>query len=172
MAVYPLPPGLAGLEDLGQQDLSSVSDVSFLPSLTTGGIFGHNVRGLLLAALLAVVSLGVLAILLLMLPLVVVGFFAGQVAWLGYSPLAFVAAFFLPHGLFEIPAAVVATAFALRIGASVTATREGLTVGEGLVAAVAEFAKVFLFLVIPLLLVAAFVEANLTPQIVIWVYGG
>jgi uncharacterized membrane protein SpoIIM required for sporulation len=101
-----------------------------------------------------------------------VGFFAGQMAWLGYNPLAFVAAFVLPHGLFEIPAAVIATAFALRIGASVTAPREGLTVGEGLVAAIADFVKVFLFLVVPLLLIAALVEANLTPQIVLWAYGG
>jgi stage II sporulation protein M len=83
-----------------------------------------------------------------------------------------VAAFVLPHGLFEIPAAVVATAFALRIGASITAPREGLSVGEGLVAAAADFVKVFIFLVLPLLLVAAFVEANITTQIVLWAYGG
>lgn len=172
VAEYPLPQGLLTLDNLAQQDMSAVSDVSFLPSLTTGGIFGHNVRSLLLAALLAVVSLGVFAILLLMLPMALVGFFAGQVAWLGYSPLTFLGAFILPHGLFEVPAAVIATAFALRIGASLTASREGLTVGEGLVAAVAEFAKVFLFLVLPLLLIAAFVEANLTPQIVIWAFGG
>jgi uncharacterized membrane protein SpoIIM required for sporulation len=45
-------------------------------------------------------------------------------------------------------------------------------VGEGLVAAAADFAKVFLFLVVPLLLIAAFVEANITTQIVLWAYGG
>ena len=68
--------------------------------------------------------------------------------------------------------AIIATAFAVRIGASITAPREGLTVGEGLVAAVADFAKVFFFLVVPLLLLAAFVEANITPQIVLWAFGG
>jgi uncharacterized membrane protein SpoIIM required for sporulation len=67
---------------------------------------------------------------------------------------------------------VIATAFALRVGASITAPREGLTVGEGLIAAMADFSKVFLFLVLPLLLVAAFIEANLTPQIVLWYFGG
>jgi uncharacterized membrane protein SpoIIM required for sporulation len=35
----------------------------------------------------------------------------------------------------------------------------------------ADFTKVFVFLVVPLLLVAAFVEVNLTPQLVLWVYG-
>ena len=155
-----------------QEDFESLSEVGFLPSLTTGSIFMHNVQALLLAGLGAVISLGVLAILMLMVSIGLVGFFAGQVAWLGYSPLAFLGAFILPHGLFEIPAAIVATAFALRIGASITAPREGLTVGEGLIAAMADFLKVFVFLVVPLLLVAAFVEANITPQIVLWAFGG
>lgn len=170
--VYPLPQGLLSLEDLTRQDFDSLSNISFLPSLTTRGILGHNVQVLLLAGLAAVISLGVLSILMLMAPLGIVGFFAGQMAWLGYSPLTFLAVFVLPHGLFEIPAALIATAFALRLGASVTAPREGLTVGEGLVASAADFGKVFLFLVIPLLLIAAFVEANITPQLVLWAYGG
>ncbi len=172
VAQYPLPQGLFSLENLSQQQFESLPDVSFLPSLTTKGIFFHNLWVLLLAGGAAVISLGVLSILMLMMPIGLVGFFAGQMAWQGYSPLAFVGAFVLPHGLFEIPAAILATALAVRIGTSVTAPREGLTVGEGLVAAIADFVKVLLFVVIPLLLVAAFVEANLTPQIVLWVYGG
>jgi len=172
VAKLPLPQGALTLENLATQDFKSLSDVSFLPSLVTGDIFTHNIQVLLLAGLAAVISLGVLAVLMLMVPITLVGFLAGQVAWLGYNPAVFLAAFVLPHGLFEIPAAVVATAFALRIGASITAPREGLSVGEGLVAAISDFAKVFLFLVVPLLLVAAFVEANLTPQIVVWAYGG
>jgi uncharacterized membrane protein SpoIIM required for sporulation len=168
---YPLPQGSIKLENLSPQSFDSISNVSFLPSLTTGGIFWHNVWVLALAGLLAVISLGVLAVLLLMVSMGLVGFVAGQVAWFGYNPLTFLAAFILPHGLFEMPAAAIATAFALRLGASVTAPRRGLTVGEGLVVALADLAKVFIFLVVPLLLIAAFVEANLTPQIVLWAYG-
>jgi uncharacterized membrane protein SpoIIM required for sporulation len=172
VAKLPLPEGLLTLENLPDQDFDSLSNVSFLPSLTTSGILVHNIQVLLLAGLAAVISLGVLSILMLMAPISIIGFFAGQIASMGYSPLTFVAVFVLPHGLFEIPAAIVATAFALRIGASITAPREGLTVGEGLVAAAADFAKVFLFLVVPLLLIAAFVEANLTLELVRWAYGG
>jgi uncharacterized membrane protein SpoIIM required for sporulation len=172
VARYPLPQGVFSLDNLGQETFQSLPEVSFLPSLTTRGIFFHNLWVLLLAGAAAVISLGVLSVLMLMVPIGLVSFFTGQMAWLGYDPLVFLGAFVLPHGLFEIPAAILATAFAVRIGASVTAPREGLTVGEGLVAAIADFAKVFLFLVIPLLFVAAFVEANLTPQIVVWVYGG
>ena len=168
---YPFPPGLIDLENLSPQAFESVSNLSFLPSLTTGGIFWHNLWVLALAALLAVVSLGVIAVLLLMVSIALVGFIGGQIAWLGYSPLTFLAAFILPHGLFEIPAAAIATAFALRLGASVTATRPGLTVGEGMIVALADLVKVFIFLVIPLLLLAAFIEANVTTQIVLSVYG-
>ena len=171
VAKYPLPQGVLNLQNLSPQHFEALSDVSYLPSLTTGGIFLHNVQVLLLAGLAAVVSLGVFACLMLMVPLGLVGFFAGQMAWLGQNPLLFLTAFILPHGLFEIPAAVIATAFALRVGASIVAPREGLTVGEALVAAIADFVKVFLFLVVPLLLIAAFVEANLTTQIVLWAYG-
>jgi uncharacterized membrane protein SpoIIM required for sporulation len=171
-AKFPLPQGMLSFENLSAQDFETLSNVSYLPSLTTGGILGHNVRVLLLAGLVATFSLGVLAILLLMVPIAVVGFFAGQVALFGQNPLLFLAAFILPHGSFELPAAIIATAFALHIGASVTAPREGMTVGEGFVASIADFAKIFLFLVVPLLLAAAFVEANITPQIVIWAYGG
>jgi uncharacterized membrane protein SpoIIM required for sporulation/ABC-type transport system involved in multi-copper enzyme maturation permease subunit len=169
---YPLPPGMLSLDNLSRQDFDIVSNVSFLPSLTTGGILFHNVRVLLLGALLAVVSLGVLPILMLMVPMALVGFIAGQVAAQGQAPLTFVAAFILPHGILEIPAALIATAFALRLGASLTAARDGMTVGENLLAAVADLVKVFIFLVLPLLTLAAFLEANLTPEIVLWAYGG
>jgi uncharacterized membrane protein SpoIIM required for sporulation len=169
---YPLPEGIVALDGLSATDFESVPDLGFLPSLTTQDIFGHNVRALLLAGLAAVISLGVLAVLMLMVPIILVAFIAGHVAWVGYSPLVFLGAFIVPHGIFEIPAAVVATAFALRIGVSVTAPREGLTVGEGLLLAIADFLKVFLFLVLPLLLIAAFVEANVTPRVVLWAFGG
>ena len=172
VAQFPLPAGTLNLGELGQYDFDSVSETGLLPSLTTNAIFRHNVQALLLAGAAGVISLGVLPTLMLMLPIVLIGFFAGQVAWQGYSPLLFLAVSILPHGLFEIPAAIVSTAFALRIGASITAPRAGLTVGEGLVAATADFVKVFLFLVVPLLLIAAFVEANLTLELLTWAYGG
>jgi stage II sporulation protein M len=172
VAKYPVPQGMLNLENLSLQELQSMPDVGFLPSLTTMSIWTHNIVTLLLAGVAAVLSLGVFAILMLMVPITLVGFISGQVAWLGYSALTFLAAFILPHGLFELPAAIVATAFALRMGASITSPRPHMTVGEGLILATADFVKVFLFCVVPLLLIAAFVEAHVTPQIVIWFYGG
>ncbi|HEX7588890.1 MAG TPA: stage II sporulation protein M, partial [Anaerolineae bacterium] len=170
---FPLPAGSIDLRvdrTLFQQQLSGPA-YSFLPSLNTEGIFWNNVRSLALAGVLGMFSFGSLALLLLLAPMGIVGFFAGEVASLGQNPLTFFAAFILPHGIFELPAAVLATAFALRLGASVIAPPPGVSVGENLLHALADLIKIFIFVVLPLLLVAAWVEANLTPQIVLWFYG-
>jgi len=168
---YPLPPGVLNLEGLPEDVFKDLPNVGFLPRLSTKGIFLNNIRALTLAALLGLFSFGSLALVLLMVPLAIVGFLAGEAAIQGYNPLIFLTAFILPHGVVELPAAIIATAFALRLGASLISPPPGRTVGEGLLWALADFVKVFVLLVIPLLLVAAFLEAHLTPQVVLWLYG-
>jgi uncharacterized membrane protein SpoIIM required for sporulation/ABC-type transport system involved in multi-copper enzyme maturation permease subunit len=168
---YPLPQGAFELRELNQESFYNTPSLDFLPRLSTGSIFVNNVRALLLAALLALFSFGVLALLLIMVPMGLVGFLTAEAAILGYNPLLFLFAFVLPHGIIELPAAAIATAFALRIGVSLVSPPGGMTVGESLLMTIADFFKVYLFLIVPLLLVAAFLEANLTPQVVLWVYG-
>jgi uncharacterized membrane protein SpoIIM required for sporulation len=121
---------------------------------------------------LAIFSFGVLALILLMIPLALVGFFTVEVSLLGYNPWMFVFAFLLPHGVIEMPAAIIGTAFALRVGAALVSPPQGLDVGQGLLLVLADFCKIFFFLVVPLLLLAAFIEANVTPQIVLALYAG
>ena len=48
----------------------------------------------------------------------------------------------------------------------------GLDVGQSLLMSIADYVKIFVFLVIPLLLAAAFVEAHVTPRVVVWALGG
>jgi uncharacterized membrane protein SpoIIM required for sporulation len=62
--------------------------------------------------------------------------------------------------------------FALRMGAALVSPPKGLDVGQGLLLTSANFIKILLFLVVPLLLAAAYIEANITPQIVLAVYSG
>ena len=106
-----------------------------------------------------------------MVPLALTGFFAGQVALIGLSPVQFFAAFILPHGIFEITAAVLEGAAILRLGASVIAPPSGKTLSEGWLMALADWAKISLALVLPLLLVAALVEVFVTPLVVSAVLG-
>jgi len=171
-ARFPLPAGSIQLDNLPTDAFERLPNVEFLPHFSTTGIFFNNVRAVMLAAVLGIFSFGVLALILLMIPLAMVGFFTFEISLLGYNPWVFVMAFLLPHGMIELPAAIIGTAFALRIGAALVSPPMGLDVGQGFLLALANFCKIFVFLVIPLLLIAAFVEANLTPQIVLALYGG
>jgi uncharacterized membrane protein SpoIIM required for sporulation/ABC-type transport system involved in multi-copper enzyme maturation permease subunit len=170
---FPLPASL--LQPLRvQQDWSTSAagaNLSFLPQINTPAIFFHNARSLVLAVLLGLLSFGAAALMLLMVPVGVVGFLTAEVAGAGMDPVVFLAAFILPHGIFELPAATLATAFALRAGASIISGGKRDEQG-GLIHALADWIKVFVLIVLPLLLVAAFVEANITPRIVALFFGG
>jgi uncharacterized membrane protein SpoIIM required for sporulation len=170
--LHPLPAGILQLDTLPTDAFENLPNIDFLPHFSTTGIFFNNVRAVSLAALLGVFSFGSLALILLMIPLALVGFFTAQVSILGYSPWVFLTAFILPHGIIEMPAAIIGTAFALRIGAALVSPPAGLDVGQGFLLVLADFFKVFLFLVVPLLLIAAFIEANITPQVVLALYSG
>jgi uncharacterized membrane protein SpoIIM required for sporulation len=119
-----------------------------------------------------VFSFGTLAVALLMAPLVIVFFFVAQAAHVGYDPSLFFAAFVLPHGLLELPAAGIATALAIRLGATVMSPPRGMALSEGWLWALADFVKVFVSVVLPLLALAAAVEVHLTPSVVVWAFGG
>jgi len=171
-ARYPLPPEMLRLENVSAEMFAELPAVDWLPTFTVWGVLVNNVRSLLGGALLAVFSFGTLAVPLLMAPLAIVFFFVTQAAYVGYSPVLFFAAFVLPHGLLELPAASIATALAVRLGATFMSPPRGMTVGEGWLWALADFIKVFFALVVPLLALAAVIEVHVTPSIVVWAFGG
>jgi len=166
-ARYNLPAEALRLEELTPEVFTALPDWGWLPNFTPLGIFINNVRALVLAWLLAIFSFGTLAVALLMAPLAIVFFFAAQAARLGYDPFLFLATFVLPHGLFELPAAIIATALSVRLGAALMSPPRGATVGENWLRALAEFTKAFLALTLPLLALAAVIEVYITPLIVI-----
>jgi uncharacterized membrane protein SpoIIM required for sporulation/ABC-type transport system involved in multi-copper enzyme maturation permease subunit len=167
----PLPAGLFDLEGVNREMFDQFEGSGLLPSLSTWGILSHNLRSLLAAGLLAVLSFGSLAVLLLMAPIAVIGFVTVQMAMTGNNPLLFIGTFVLPHGIVELPAAIIATAAAVRLGMSVVSPPPGMTVSQSWLQALAHFIKLFLLVVLPLLVVAAFIEVHVTPQLVVAVYG-
>jgi uncharacterized membrane protein SpoIIM required for sporulation/ABC-type transport system involved in multi-copper enzyme maturation permease subunit len=171
-AQYQLPPDMLQLDQVSVETFAELPAVDWLPTFTAWGVFSNNLRALLLATLLAVFSFGTLAVGLLMAPMAIVFFFVAQVAHLGYSPLLFFATFVLPHGLLELPAATIATALAVRLGATFISPPQGMTVGEGWLWALADFIKVFIALVLLLLALAAVIEVHVTPSVVVWAFGG
>jgi stage II sporulation protein M len=169
--VFRIPPELFHTEDwfsrfqltMEQAGLTSVRGVVL--------IVGQNVRVLAVASILGVFSFGVLTVMILMIPLGLVGFLSAHIAMAGLDP-ALAWAALLPHSVVEIPAALLAGAAALRLGATVIAPPPGKTVGEAWMEALADATRLWFTLILPLLLLAAVVEVFVTPIVVGWVVGG
>ncbi|MCL5074497.1 MAG: stage II sporulation protein M [Chloroflexi bacterium] len=145
--------------------------VAGLPSLTVQGIFLHNLRALLVGAVLALFSFGTFALLTVMLPLAVLGFFAGQVATAGGEPLRYLLAWVLPHGLIELPTLAIAAAFNFALGMAVFNTRAGHPIGECVLQAAMNWLRILLTFIVPLLLLSAILEVHLTPRVITLFYG-
>lgn len=134
-------------------------------------IFLHNLIRLLGASLAGMFSFGVVAAAPLLGTIGLLGFLAGEAAGLGMDVWA-LSVLVWPHGILEVPAILLATAAGLRMGASVLAPPRGFSLGETLLLGLADFAKVMLLLVAPLLALAAVVEVYLTPWLALRFLGG
>jgi len=75
--------------------------------------------------------------------------------------------FVAPHGIFEFPAMLLAGALVLKIGAGLAAPNKGESIGEGLLRSLADWAKIMVGLIVPLLLAAAIMEAKVTLPVAI-----
>jgi uncharacterized membrane protein SpoIIM required for sporulation len=169
---YPVPPEVFPLQDVSEQTFEAVQRFHLLPQVTTSFIFVNNLRVILLAVLVGFFSFGSLTLLVTLMNVGLVSFIIAQIVMLGYNPWLFATTFILPHGIIEIPAVLLGMTFALRIGAAMVSPPAGLDIGQGVLLTTANFFKIFIFLIIPLLLLAAYIEANITPQIVLAVYAG
>lgn len=131
-------------------------------------IFWQNARVLLIAMLLGAFSFGVLGVLPIMATMGLVGLIMAVMTQSGVPPEQFLFAFILPHGLIEIPAAILATASTLRAGAVLAFPSPNKTIGEVWLSSIAEWAKIMIGIVIPMLFIAAAVEAWVTPRLALY----
>jgi uncharacterized membrane protein SpoIIM required for sporulation/ABC-type transport system involved in multi-copper enzyme maturation permease subunit len=133
--------------------------------LSAVGIFSNNVRATFLIFLSGIVSFSVLGMLTYLINVALIGAVLGIFTLIGYSPFVLFAAGLLPHGIFEIPALMIAAAVVLRMGAVLVTPQTGKSMGQVILELMADWAKVFVGVVIPLLAVAALIEAYITPGI-------
>jgi uncharacterized membrane protein SpoIIM required for sporulation/ABC-type transport system involved in multi-copper enzyme maturation permease subunit len=117
-------------------------------------IFGHNVLAFLVVPLIAVLTAGLSGFLLTFFP----GFLLGYVAALSSWSIALTEV--LPNGLVEIPAAVIAGALAIQIGASAIHMEASGGWTARVLAATADYLRALRWL-IPALAVAAVLEVRL-----------
>lgn len=166
-ATFPLPRAALNLEKLNQGFVEGLEDLRFFSVGSVSLVWLHNLRVMALATLLGIFSFGVLAIITLMAPLMLVGYFAASAGVIGISPWLFTAAFVLPHGVLEIPAIILGGAAILRLGAILATPARGQSIGEAWLAGLADWARLMVVLVIPLLLGAAALEVFLTPRVAV-----
>ena len=151
------------------------------PGLGLGlAIFGRNVRVALLSNLLSLFTFGAFAFLVPAVAFAQIGFVASALSarggsWLALgpaSPLQFLIGYVLPHGIFELPAAILGAALGIRIGAALLAPPQGFTVGQNILWSLAQFLKVWALVLVPLYLVAGLVEGLISPLVIRALYHG
>ncbi len=128
-------------------------------------IFWQNFRALIIAMVLGVISMGILGPLPILATMAILGGVLGVIGMQGVSPWLYLFGLILPHGIIEIPAALLACAAVFQGGALLATPTPGRTVGEVMIVSLAEWVKVMLGIVIPLLILAAMLEAWVTPRV-------
>lgn len=133
-------------------------------------LFYHNARTTVAFLLLGLVSFATLGLTLFLGNVVLVGGVIGAASLIGYSPLLTFAVGVLPHGIFELTGVFLATAAMLRVGAQLVTPQAEKSLGETLLLSLADWFRVFIGIVLPLLAIAAIVEVYITPSLIKWAF--
>ncbi len=163
--IFPLPADLLVLDDF---------EAGFFDNLAVAGLIGgrgwiwilwNNVRAVGLSALAGFLSFGIGGLLLLMIPVAILGYLVGLISTAGEGWLLFIVGLVLPHGLLEIPAILLAGAALLRVVAAVMSPTDGKSIGEVWVFELAEWTRVIVGIILPMIILAAGIESMLTPRL-------
>ena len=159
------------LESLSTSNGDSIPPLGVITVLGVFVLWLFNLRSIFAAVILGVFSFGILGVLALMVTFIALGFIAALVPQVGMPWWLYLVARILPHGLVEIPAIILAGAAILRMGVVMITPEQDRTVGEAWLRALGDWAKVTVGVVLPLFLIAAFIETFVTPQITRWLLG-
>ena len=171
-STYTLP---LGALSIGQAPQGAELDLRSFGLLTGRGwvwVMSNNVRAILIASFFGAFTFGVAGIVLLMAPVGIIGYFAGNLALAGLNAPLLIGGVVAPHGLAEVPAIILAGAAILRLGLAWVSLPQGTSLGESWLRAVGEWARIGLGLVLPLLAVAAALEVFVTPLVALRVLTG
>jgi uncharacterized membrane protein SpoIIM required for sporulation len=159
-----------------------LANVGSAPASSIGlglSIAGNNIRVALFSNIFSLFVFGAFAFLVPAVAFAQIGFVASALSerggsWLplgANSPLQFLLAYVLPHGIIELPVALLSATMGIRVGVALMSPPKGFTVGQNILWSLAQFAKVWLFVLIPLFLIAGLIEGLVTPLIVQALYG-
>jgi hypothetical protein len=168
---YAFPPELIDPGALRDGELQSLLGFQFFEVGTIPVVWYHNLRAIVLATALGALSFGVLAMLIMMVPFTLIAYLIATIGGAGVSSLLTALSLVAPHGLLEVPAIVLAGAAILRLGAILVTPSPGRTLGEAWLIGLADWTRVMVALVIPLLLGAAALEVLVTPRVALLAFG-
>ncbi len=137
------------------------------PNLSAPGIFAHNLQAIGVILLAGLFSFSVLGVLFYLVNLSLIGMVLGFLQLMGYSAPLISIAGLGPHGIFELPALILASAAMLRIGVVLVTPQSGRSLGEVWLEALADWAKIAVGVTLPLLAVAAIIETYITPNLLL-----
>ena len=156
-----------------QENIGELPDLDNLSGhLSASFLFLNNTRAVAFIFVAGLVSFSVLGILLYMVNVALIGGLYAFLELIGMQPLPIFLAGVAPHGIFELPALMIGSAVVLYIGAAIVTPQTGKSMGEVILELLADWAKIFIGLVVPLLAIAAVIEAYVTPEILLNVIGG
>lgn len=143
-------------------------------------IFLNNFRVSLLSNTFSLFSFGTFAFLVPSVAFAQVAYVANTLSQQGgswfsldaNSPLTFLLAHVIPHGIIELPIAILSSALGLRIGIALLSPPKGFSVGQNIMWSFAQFFKVWLFVILPLFLLSSLVKGLITPLIAQALYAG
>jgi uncharacterized membrane protein SpoIIM required for sporulation len=140
-------------------------------NLSASILFWHNLRAELVILLMGIFSFGVLSLFAFIGNFALIGAVLGFLPSLGLSPWLVCVSGILPHGIAELTSIILLSAAAFHMGLRLVTPEEGRSIGETLIVTFADVVKILIAVCIPLLILAALVEANLTPRILIAAIG-
>jgi uncharacterized membrane protein SpoIIM required for sporulation/ABC-type transport system involved in multi-copper enzyme maturation permease subunit len=172
LSISPGTLGLDRLKSLNTDILAQFTQIGFFSPSNVITISWHNLRAVSIAVVLGTFTLGVAGALILMLPMVIIGFFSAATSLTGFSFITVLAAFTLPHGILEIPAIILSGAAILHVGATFISPHQPQSIGEGLVSSIADWVKITVAVVIPLFIGSAILEVFISPQLMVRLLSG
>jgi uncharacterized membrane protein SpoIIM required for sporulation/ABC-type Na+ efflux pump permease subunit len=137
-------------------------------------ILANNLRVSILSNVFSLVSFGLTAFLVPFIAFLQIGFVTGKLmaaggGWMALesdSPLTFLLAYVVPHGMVELPIFVLSAAMGMRIGASLLTPPPGFSIPQNMLWSLANFAKLWLLVLLPGVLVGSLIEGLVSPLVI------
>ncbi|MHB8776904.1 MAG: stage II sporulation protein M [Anaerolineales bacterium] len=161
---------LASPDDLGKVEelVRGLPDLANLREhISASFLFLNNTRAMVAIFLAGLVSFSVLGVLFYMVNIGLIGGVFAIFELLDLSPWPILLAGVLPHGILEIPALMIGSAAVLYLGAAIVTPQTGKSMGEVVLMLLADWTKIFVGVVVPMLALAAVIEAYVTPGILL-----